>query len=454
MTKATTYNYLHWVSLSNLINWSVGYLLETEFGYNNRYPLVPLSVFLSRNKTGIDIQDHLLYTRVTIRTLGMGITVRDKLYGEKIGTKKQFVIHSGQFLVSKIDARNGAFGVVPDEADGAVITGNFWTFDVDTSKINPTYLTLLTSTKQFVLFAEKASNGTTNRHYLQENLFLEAKIPLPSLEEQNAIVAAYNTIIEQSNDCTAMADGIDAEIEKYLYNVLGINVELNLNDSLLSFVHYKDISRWDPLFLLSSSNIHSKFQLVTLNDCINHFLYDENGVSLRIETKKTPSKEYKYIGMENVEKDTGRLVDAPIVKGKEIKSQTIKVPTKYFIYGKLRPYLNKYWYNDIEQQEEIICSSEFFVFDIKDTINSDYFKFVLASDIVQKQIADAMSGARMPRISENTFRSIQIPLPPVNIQDIIAKHIDEQKARIKQLKHQSKELKNAALVEFEKEIFE
>lgn len=65
-----------------------------------------------------------------------------------------------------------------------------------------------------------------------------------------------------------------------------------------------------------------------------------------------------------------------------------------------------------------------------------------------------MSGARMPRISENTFRSIQIPLPPVNIQDIIAKHIDEQKAKIKQLKHQSKELKNAALVEFEKEIFE
>lgn len=74
-----------------------------------------------------------------------------------------------------------------------------------------------------------------------------------------------------------------------------------------------------------------------------------------------------------------------------------KAPTMYFIYGKLRPYLNKYWYNDSEQQEEIICSSEFFVFDINDNINTNYFKYVLASYIVQKQIADAMSGARMPR---------------------------------------------------------
>ena len=454
MTKTTTYNYLHWVSLSNLINWSVAHLLENDLGFSNKYPFVKIGDILYRNTDTIIVADDVEYKQVTLKINGGGAVLRGTKVGKDIGTKKQYRISEGQFIMSKIDARNGAFGVVSKELDGAIVTGDFPSFNVDKEKVNSSYLYLLSVTQKFVQFAQSCSRGTTNRQRIDIAQFLNVRIPLPSLNEQNAIVAAYNTIIEQSNDCTAMADGIDAEIEKYLYNVLGINVELNLNDSLLSFVHYKDISRWDPLFLLSSSNIHSKFQLVTLNDCINHFLYDENGVSLRIETKKTPSKEYKYIGMENVEKDIGRLVDAPIVKGKVIKSQTIKVPTKYFIYGKLRPYLNKYWYNDIEQQEEIICSSEFFVFDIKDTINSDYFKFVLASDIVQKQIADAMSGARMPRISENTFRSIQIPLPPVNIQDIIAKHIDEQKAKIKQLKHQSKELKNAALVEFEKEIFE
>ena len=63
-----------------------------------------------------------------------------------------FVISKGQFLLSKIDARNGAFGVVPDVLDGGVITGNFWTFDVDYSKVNPHYLALLTTTKEFIEF--------------------------------------------------------------------------------------------------------------------------------------------------------------------------------------------------------------------------------------------------------------------------------------------------------------
>ena len=239
-----------------------------------------------------------------------------------------------------------------------------------------------------------------------------------------------------------------------MHNILGTNIELNQNDSLLSFVHYKDISRWDPLFLLSSSNIHSKYQLVTLSTCINNFLSDENGVSLRIETQKTPTQEYRYIGMENVEKETGRVVDAPIVKGKEIKSQTIKVPTKYFIYGKLRPYLNKYWYNDSEQPEEIICSSEFFVFDIKDNINTNYFKYVLASYIVQKQIVDAMSGARMPRISEDTFRNIQIPLPPLDIQNEIVEHITLLREKQKTMIEQAKERRKQAGQQFEQTIFE
>ena len=294
MTKTTTYNYLHWVSLSNLINWSVAHLLENDLGFSNKYPFVKIGDILYRNTDTIIVADDVEYKQVTLKINGGGAVLRGTKVGKDIGTKKQYRISEGQFIMSKIDARNGAFGVVSKELDGAIVTGDFPSFNVDKEKVNSSYLYLLSVTQKFVQFAQSCSRGTTNRQRIDIAQFLNVRIPLPSLNEQNAIVAAYNTIIEQSNDCTAMADGIDAEIEKYLYNVLGINVELNLNDSLLSFVHYKDISRWDPLFLLSSSNIHSKFQLVTLNDCINHFLYDENGVSLRIETKKTPLKQGSY----------------------------------------------------------------------------------------------------------------------------------------------------------------
>ena len=39
--------------------------------------------------------------------------------------------------MSKIDARNGAYGIVPAELEGAIVTNDFPVFDVDTKKIIP-----------------------------------------------------------------------------------------------------------------------------------------------------------------------------------------------------------------------------------------------------------------------------------------------------------------------------
>ena len=160
------------------------YLNESKIQFNEKYPLVRIGDFLTRNKTAIVIQNDKEYKRATIKIRNGGIFLRDIQTGDKIGTKKQFLLTKGQFLLSKIDARNGAFGVVPDELDGGIITGNFWTFDVDYNQINPHYLALLTTTSSFIEFCAQASNGTTNRHYLQESLFLNIKIPLPPLDKQ------------------------------------------------------------------------------------------------------------------------------------------------------------------------------------------------------------------------------------------------------------------------------
>lgn len=176
LNSNNTYRYLDFVGFSQLYNWSVQYLNDSKIRFTTKYPLVPIKDFLLRNKTAIEIQNNTYYKRATIKIRNGGISLRDEVIGSKIGTKNQFIISKGQFLLSKIDARNGAFGVVPEELDGGVITGNFWTFDVDYSKVNPHYLTLLTTTKEFISFCEQASNGTTNRHYLQEHLFLNIEV--------------------------------------------------------------------------------------------------------------------------------------------------------------------------------------------------------------------------------------------------------------------------------------
>jgi len=188
---------LHKIQYKDLDNWSVKSLLGEKINYNLNYPLVKLGEVLKRDKTQIEIQDDIEYKRVTIKLYNGGIFLRDKKFGKEIGTKKQFVIKKGQFLLSKIDARNGAFGIVPDELDGAIITGNFWTYNVDYSKVEPLYLTLITTTKQFVELCNNASSGTTGRHYLQEDVFLNTKIPLPDIKTQKKLIQNLKINLEE-----------------------------------------------------------------------------------------------------------------------------------------------------------------------------------------------------------------------------------------------------------------
>lgn len=199
--------------------------MENDFKYNKDYNLVQIGKFLTRDKTPVLVNDTIKYKRVTIKQYNNGLFLRDIEIGKNIGTKRQFSIKKGQFLLSKIDARNGAFGVVQEEIDNAIITGNFWTYDVNYSLVNPYFLALMTTTKQFMRFCQMASSGTTNRHYLQENKFLNVKIPLPSLEIQKRIVRDYQDRLDLAVLQEQQAQEKEKEIENYLYRELGIEIQ-------------------------------------------------------------------------------------------------------------------------------------------------------------------------------------------------------------------------------------
>lgn len=144
---------------------------------------------LIRQKEAITVEDDAEYKRITIKMNGKGVLLRDEVIGEAIGTKRQFLVNSDQFVLSKIDARNGAFGIVPKNCDGAIITGNFWTFDVNSKLADVKYLDFMSKTPEFKDFCIVASEGTTNRKYLDENKFLDKRILLPELAEQKKVVA-------------------------------------------------------------------------------------------------------------------------------------------------------------------------------------------------------------------------------------------------------------------------
>lgn len=148
--------------------------------------------FLIRKKELVEIKDDELYNRLTIKTKNQGVFLRDQVKGANIGTKKQFMAKSGQFIVSKIDAMNGAFGILPKTIKQAVITGNFWAYDIVDDIINIEWFNLFVSLPNFIQLCSEFSSGTTHRKYLDENKFLNYEIEIPSLSKQQIAIKKYN----------------------------------------------------------------------------------------------------------------------------------------------------------------------------------------------------------------------------------------------------------------------
>ncbi len=139
--------------------------------------------FLHRHKESVSIEPDHEYSLVTVKMHHKGVVLREKKKGVLLGSN-MYRIKKGQFILSGIDARQGAFGIVPDELDGAIITNDFWCFDVDERIVKRDFFYWLTSTPLFLDACQKSSKGETQRIRLQKELFYAFEFRFPPINEQ------------------------------------------------------------------------------------------------------------------------------------------------------------------------------------------------------------------------------------------------------------------------------
>lgn len=100
-----------------------------------KWPLVSLGELLKRNERIAEIVAGQKYQEVTIRLWGKGVVRRQYVDGENLLGARRFRISSGQFILSRIDARSGAMGVVPHELDNAIVTNDFPSYNVNENRV-------------------------------------------------------------------------------------------------------------------------------------------------------------------------------------------------------------------------------------------------------------------------------------------------------------------------------
>ena len=127
-----------------------------------------------------------------------------------------------------------------------------------------------------------------------------------------------------------------------------------------------------------------------------------------------------YIGLENIESNTGNLVGNTSSLYEDIKSAKTRFSENDILYGKLRPNLNKVYLAELSG----ICSTDIYVLRTKDNAHPRYLSEILRSKYFNTDVLKGLGGAQLPRVSFSYMEKLQIPLPTLDIQRTIVEEIE------------------------------
>ncbi|MBM6790068.1 restriction endonuclease subunit S [Flavonifractor plautii] len=433
---------LNFVRFVDLSRWSASSALLKKI--KSSYPLLPLSCVLKRIKEPVVIEDKKRYRRITVRLYGQGVIERDELYGKDIGTKRQFIAREGQLIISRIDARNGAFGIVPKELDGAVVTNDFWLFNVNNAL--PQYLMLVLSSKRFQEYWETQSSGTTNRQRVDEEDFLRSKIALPPLEIQKELLDKYNSLINESVQKDQEIAQLEKSIDEYFLNTLGVRVEdiQKNNGSLIHQINYSVLSRWD-VWSQTTQYISLKYSFSKFGSVVKGKpIYGANCKGIK---KKS---DVRYIRITDINEDgslNDDFVSAEVVEEKYLLEENDfliarsgNTVGKTFLYkpnmGKciFAGYLVKYILNP-------------------QVVVPEYVLYYTKSSLFKSWVKNNQRIFGQPNINGQEYLNADLIVPTLAVQKEIVKTIESKRIQIDVKKKESKELILLAKCQFEEAVF-
>lgn len=446
---------LHYEHFKNLTNWSVAGAISQSISYNKEYKLVPIGQFLTRNRNIIDIDDETIYTQITLKINNGGVVERGKKKGAEIGTKKQIIVRKGQFVFSKIDARNGAFGIIPEELDGAIVTNDFPVFDIDEAIINPTFLLLVTTTKAFINFAQSCSSGTTNRQRIDVDAFLQQRIPLPLLEEQMIIVRNFSDRINEANEKEKDIIKLKDNITSWLCSCLGITInDANCDRDQLLFVNYRTLTKWSIDEILKYERYSFK--------CAKYEVLKISNVIELLEGGKTPStkrtdywgNDVYWVSAKDMKEDyLHNIKDKLSLKG--VVETKMKIYPKGTLLGVFRSGILRHSFPICITNYPVAINQDLKAIIVNESkIQKEYFFYYLNSlqDLVLNTAQK--KGVTVESVDTKAFMEIPIVCPPEATQNSIIDHISKEKNQIYSLQKEASKLRLQAITFFEREIFE
>lgn len=444
MTQA--YKYLHFVKYNTFMLWDIKRYFMTQLA--SSHPIVRLGDYIKEESAKYNISDKT-------KTYGiLGVNNHSGIFDayEESGTKikqKYKKMQVGWIAYNPYRVNVGSIGIRREEHHYEYISPAYVVFSCKDGLMSE-YLFLLMKTDLFNRIIRENTTGSV-RQNLNYSILSNLQIPLPSLEEQNNIVTAYNTTITQADDLSQQANDINEQIEVYLKETLGIGTQTSSISvspyRFMSIYHYRDITnRWDVNNVRASYD--GKYQFKNMADIII-------GMSTGT-TPPTHNKEYfngdidfytpSDINGSMYLEDAERHISQSAIK--DNKARLFHKGDLLFVgigstVGKV----------GLVEKETVSSNQQITGITFNTQKVLPEYGFAYMHYFKEYTTAD-QSKTTLPIVNQEKIAQIPIPLPPLAIQNEIVNHITALRAEQKNLQQQASDLRIQAQLQFEQTIFQ
>lgn len=391
---------------------------------------------------------------ITVHLNG-AISVRERQAAYK---GAMFAAYPGDVVFSKIDARSGAIGVVPESIAKAVVTPEFPIFVPDPDVLDGRFVQRVLRTGHFLAALRAKATGTSGRKRITPEAFLDLRVPLPPIAEQRQMVDAHNDLLAQAATLTADADKVEAEAMAAFETALGYGAAPALPDRPMFLARFVDLERWSHEAILRRS-VHgdavTAHPVVTLGDVVQDL---ENGWSPRCFERPAEGKEWGVLKVGAVSFGTYDPTQNKALPKTLAPRPKLEVQPGQVLIGRanVTRLVGAVAYVPATPARLLLCDKIFrVVFKNPSPIDPRFAAEVLRVKDVRRQIEGKLTGTSptMKNISKPALLSLSFPLPPLAEQRDLVTALHSARTKADGMRQHAAVVRARAAAEFEAAVY-
>lgn len=341
----------------------------------------------------------------------------------------------------------GEVGILDEKVEVCDFTENIARVRVNEESVSPKFLLHYLNSDFGKMQAERICVGSLQyKLSLQSCRNIEVYLPFGKDKfnnvEQNKILAEVYLILKQAEDCRNKSNYLIKEARNVVVRKIGLALPKDpKNSSCFEVVAENNpFSRLDALF---NHPLHEKL-LNILRKYPNKHL--GKLIKIQDDNKIAPLDFYRLVELEQIDENTGRIIDAQEVP--QLGSEKILLKKGSILISKLQPEKGKIVIVD-EKYDGCVGSSELLPYVLNSSdVSKEYLWAAVRSDYVLKQWEFELTGSSRMRIGPNEINNTIIPIPEPKIQKEIVSEIQEKILESDKVLEKAERLLNSAKQRF------